>query len=66
MDRAKTILVLVIFIILLGVAGRMDKEDAQLDQLRSEGREWATFEEDEAFWNCVTMGNYRCSGNELP
>jgi len=65
-QRAATLAVVTFFTLAFGIAGRMDKEDAQRADLRSDARQWATFEEDEPFWNCVTMGNYVCGGNELP
>lgn len=59
MDRVKTTLVVLLFIVLFGIAGRMDKEDAQRAQRVDYGHEWSV-EEDTPFWHCATMGNYHC------
>jgi len=49
--KAKTAAVVLLFALILGIAGRMDKEDAQQS---------AKVQEDELFWDCTTMGNYHC------
>jgi len=48
--KAKTAAIVLLFALILGIAGRMDKEDAQS----------AKVQEDELFWDCTTMGNYHC------
>jgi hypothetical protein len=59
MDRVKVALFVLLFVLLFGIAGRMDKEDAQRVERAPYGHEYGV-EEDTPFWNCATYGNYHC------
>lgn len=56
MTKVKTALVIIGFLIIMGIVGRMDKQDAE----RIPTSDIVRIEEDSPLWNCATMGNYYC------
>ena len=51
----RTTIVLILFLLVMGIVGRMEYE-AELSQTGQTVR----VEEDTPMWDCTTMGNFRC------
>lgn len=61
MHKAKSVACVASFVVIFGIAGKLDKETAQ-EQYNPPVRAWEQFQEDDpsGLWDCTTMGNYRC------